>query len=98
MEPVHCNETAKVLLSVGSGLHTVDRIHDLAVRSSAAALLNFGVVDLKQVVDPCNELCPRLSHGLKTRRKLVVVECEMDDKDQLARGPVAVPGLVIRGT
>ena len=37
---------------------TVDGVHDLAVGSAGPALFDFGVVDLEEVVQPRDELCP----------------------------------------
>ena len=41
---------------------TKDRVHNLAVRATGAALLDLGVVDLEEVVEPGNELGAGLSH------------------------------------
>lgn len=38
------------------GDRTENRVDDLAVRPACATLLDLGVVDLEEVVEPCNEL------------------------------------------
>lgn len=44
------------------GALTEDRVHNLAVCATRAALLDLGVVDLQQVVQPRQKLRARLSH------------------------------------
>ena len=41
---------------------TVDRVYDLTVRATGPALLNFGVIDLEEVVEPGQEFSTGLSH------------------------------------
>ena len=49
-------------------LRTVDRVHDLAVGTSGPALLDLGVVDLQELVQPREQFGPGLSHACKTRK------------------------------
>ena len=41
---------------------TIDGVYNLAVGGSCATLLDLGVVDLEELVEPGNELCAGLSH------------------------------------
>lgn len=45
-----------------SGLRTKDRVYDLTVRATRAALLDLVVVDLEEVVEPGKQLRARFSH------------------------------------
>jgi hypothetical protein len=35
---------------------TIDGVEDLAIGRSGAALLNFGIVDLEELVQPCEKV------------------------------------------
>lgn len=40
-----------------STLLTVDRVEDLTVRATSSTLLDFGIVDLEELIEPGQQIC-----------------------------------------
>ena len=56
-------------MAIWNGGRTVDGVDDLAVGGAGAALLDFCVVELEELVDPSEQVCARDgSHGCRNKK------------------------------